>query len=141
LGSRIEEQERRIAKIFGQRKVPMSNQTTLRKYLDFLKRELEQPCQVTGIEDFPWEERYVMGFGNKAEYERLKKTRPSYTDIYELVSLNEEIDDHYGLLARVKRLSDKKSFELPLADLEATEEDSKNYQLLDDFSVWFVNWR
>jgi hypothetical protein len=25
--------------------------------------------------------------------------------------------------------------------LQATDEKSKNHQLLDDFVVWFVNWR
>lgn len=141
MGIRVEEQERRIAQILGQRKVPGVTPATLKKYLDFLKRELEYPFQLTGIEDFQWEERYVMGFDSQAEYQKLKKTRPSYTDTYELLALNEEIDDYYGLLAKVKRVSDKKSFELPLADLKATEEGSKNYRLLDDFSVWFVNWR
>jgi hypothetical protein len=141
VGIRVEKQERRIAQILGQRKVAGVTPATLKKYLDFLKRELEYPFELTGIEDFQWEERYVMGFGSQAEYQKLKKTRPSYTDTYELLALNEEIDDYYGLLAKVKRVSDKKSFELPLADLKATEEGSKNYQLLDDFSVWFVNWR
>jgi hypothetical protein len=41
----------------------------------------------------------------------------------------------------VRRLSDKKKFTLTLSDLQATDEQTKNYQLLDDFAVWFVNWR
>jgi hypothetical protein len=92
------------------------------------------------MEDFPWEEHYVFGFGSKAEYERLKKTQPSYTDTFELLSLD-EIDEDYGILAHVKRVSDKKEFTLPLADLESTDEGTRNYQLLDDYSYWFVNYR
>jgi len=42
-------------------------------------------------------------------------------------------------LVDVERLSDKKNFILPLADLKSTDTASKNYQLLDDFSVWLVN--
>jgi hypothetical protein len=38
-------------------------------------------------------------------------------------------------------ISDKKKFVLPLADLKSTDRKSKNYQLLDDYSVWFVNNR
>ena len=46
-----------------------------------------------------------------------------------------------GVEIYVKRLSDKKQFLLPLATLEATQKKSHNYQLLDDYAVWFVNWR
>ena len=136
----MDEQDKRIAKILGSKAVPSANQKTLQAYRDYLKASLEFPCHLTGIEDFPWEERYVFGFGSKAEYERLKKTQPSYSDTFELLSLD-EIDADYGIMARVKRVSDKKEFALPLADLEATDEGSKNYQLLDDYSVWFVNYR
>jgi hypothetical protein len=71
----------------------------------------------------------------------LKKTQPSYTDKFALISFVEDIDEWYGLLARVQRASDKKKFILPLADLKSTDRKSKNYQLLDDYSVWFVNNR
>jgi hypothetical protein len=73
-------------------------------------------------------------------YERLKETQPSYTDTFELLALD-KIDADYGIMAEVKRVSDKKEFTLPLADLEATDASSRNYQLLDDYSVWFVNYR
>jgi hypothetical protein len=46
-----------------------------------------------------------------------------------------------GILVNLKRVSDKKKFTLPLAELKATDEKLKNYQLLDDYSVWFVNNR
>jgi hypothetical protein len=32
-------------------------------------------------------------------------------------------------------------FLLPLANLEAAQKKSPNDQLLDDYAVWFVNWR
>ena len=99
------------------------------------------PCQLTGIEDFEWEEYYVFGPGSKKEYEQLKKTQPSYTDKYELIDFEDEVDEFYGVMVNVKRLSDRKKFELPLADLEATDKKSDDYQLLDDYSVWFVNNR
>jgi hypothetical protein len=136
----LDDQDKRIAKILGSKSVPRVNKKTLRPYCDYLKASLEFPCLLTGIEDFPWEERYVFEFGSKAKYERLKKKQPSYTDTFELLSLD-EVDAHYGIIARVRRVSDKKEFGLPLADLEATDEESKNYELLDDYSVWFVNWR
>ncbi len=136
----FEEQEQRIAKVLGKKAVPSVSHATLQKYLAYLKQAITLPCLLTGIEDFPWEERYVLGYGSKAEYERLKTTQPSYTDTYELVSFEDEEDDMRGLLVKVKRKSDKKNFVLPLAELKAVDEQSKNYELLHDFSVWFVNW-
>ena len=47
----------------------------------------------------------------------------------------------YGISVNVKRVSDKRKFTLPLADLESTDKQSNNYQLLDDYSVWFVNYQ
>jgi hypothetical protein len=138
--SDFEAQERRIARILGGRKALEVSRKTMKTYRDYLRKNLELPCHLTGIEDFPWEERYVFGFGSKAEYEKLKKTNPSYTDTFELLNLG-EIYAGSGILVRVKRVSDKKEFELPLADLKAKDKRSKNYKLLDDYSVWFVNYQ
>ncbi|MBW7943133.1 MAG: hypothetical protein H3C64_12265, partial [Candidatus Kuenenia stuttgartiensis] len=84
---------------------------------------------------------YVIGPGDQKEYEKLKKTKPSYTDKYDMLSLATEVDEWVGILVNLKRVSDKKKFTLPLAELKATDEKLKNYQLLDDYSVWFVNNR
>lgn len=111
----------------------------LEKYLDFLKKNLSYPCVLNGVEDFNWEEFYVFGPGDKEEYEELKKTKPSYTDTFELLELLKEVDLILGIFAKVRRISDKQIFLIPLADLKAVERKSKNYQLLDDFSVWIVN--
>jgi hypothetical protein len=137
----FDEQERRIARIFGEDEVPEVNNKTLRTYLAYLEKNLEFPCYLTGIEDFSWEERYVFGYGSKTQYKELKKTKPSYTDTFELLGFDDEVGEGYGILASVKRVSDKRKFALPLADLKTTDERSKNYQLLDDYSVWFVNYR
>lgn len=139
--SDYDEQEERIAGIFGGDEVPDVDGRTLGVYFAYLKKNLEFPCQLTGIEDFPWEERYVFGYGSESEYEKLKKTKPSYTDTFELLAFDEKISEDQGILVNVKRLSDKKKFTLPLADLECVNEESKNYQLVHDFVVWFVNWR
>lgn len=137
----FERQEERIRQIFGEDDIPSVDVGTLKHYQDFLQAALTRPCQVTGMEDFGWEEYYVFGPGDEEEYEELKKTRPSYRDVYDLLTLEEEPDDHVGILIKVKRVSDKKTFVLPLADLEATDKASNNHQLLDDYASWFVNWR
>jgi hypothetical protein len=136
-----EKQEKRIIVILGTKKLDVTRKT-LSTYLKYLKNHVETPCQLTGIEDFEWEEAYVFGFGSKREYQELKKTQPSYTDKFNLIDFIDDIDDEYdGIFVNVQRLSDKKQFILPIADLKSTDKKSKNYQLLDDYSVWFVNNR
>jgi hypothetical protein len=57
-----------------------------------------------------------------------------------MIRVDNYYDDDYGLFAKVTRISDKKRFQIPLADLKAIDEKSNNYQILDDYSVWFVNY-
>ena len=113
---------------------------TIIKYLHFLKENIKLPCVTTGIEDFPWEEQYLLGYGNKREYEKLKKDNPSYEDKFEILNFYEAENYDEQIMVRVRRLSDQKEFILELDSLKAVEEKSKNYQLLDDYSVWYVNY-
>jgi hypothetical protein len=141
---KLDKQDQRIANIFGTKDVPDVTDATLEIYLAYLKQHLDLPCQVTGIEDmgcFAWEEYYTFGPGSERKYEKLKKKRASYTDTFELLSFDDDYDEDYGLVVNVRRLSDKKKFALTLSDLEAADKKSKNGELLDDFSVWFVNYR
>jgi hypothetical protein len=48
-----------------------------------------------------------------------------------------DADEHYGLLVNV-RLG-RRSYTLPLCDLEAIDHASPNYQPLKDYAVWFAN--
>ena len=119
----------------------------VRVFFEHLRRSLTLPCEVTGIEDFRWEERYVFGAGNQREYARLRKERPSYRDDYELLEV--ELDGHSewmlwpgeDIAARVRRKSDGREFTLGLAELKAKDENSPTYDLLHDYSVFFVNYR
>ena len=141
----FEEQEQRIGRIVGfddDGEVLSVNTKTLATFRNYLEQNLTLPCSVTGIEDFHWEEYYIIGPGSRKEHERLRKTKPSYLDTYEFLGFEDRVQNEFdGLLVNVKRTSDQKKFRLPLADLKATSENTKNYQLLDDYSVWFVNWR
>ena len=137
--SEWEAQELRIEKILGEESLRVSD-TSLAIYRSYLQNNLALPCELTGGEDFPWEEIYVFGPGDKTEYEELKKTRPSHTDIFAFIAFDDQIADIPGLMVRVKRLSDKKQFVLPLVDLEAADQKSPNYQLIHDYVVWNVNY-
>jgi len=139
-----EHQDKRLADIFGTQTVPKVTEETLAIYLDYLKQHLEVPCQLTGIESrgcFSWEESYIFGRRRPKEYAQRKKQQPSYTDTYALLSFEDEYGAYESIDVQVRRMSDKKRFVLPLAYLKATEKQSKNYQLLDDYAVWIANWR
>jgi hypothetical protein len=136
----LDKQDQRLADIFGTEDVPDVTDETLTRYLAYLKQHLEFPCQLTGIESFPWEEFYMYEDGGEKEHERLRKTRPSCMDTYELLSFDDDIDPEDGLVVNVKRLSDTKTFVLPLGTLEATKRKSANRQLLDDYAVWLTTW-
>ena len=127
------------------------------KYRKYLLEHLDRKAILTGCEDFPWEEKYVLGGWSRAEYEKLKKTNPSYTDEYELIDILQDDLPENDLIAQVKRLSDGKVFEIGLSWLTVKKEKksprllrrqnaasrndtTKDYQLLDDFATWVVNW-
>ena len=132
-------QESRIAQILGEDNLNVSD-VSLEMYRSYIQKNIVLPCELTGIEDFSWEEFYILGPGDKNEYEKLKKTRPSYSDTYIFISFDDLIDYTEGLLAKVQRVSDKKHFDLPLADLKVTDKTSQNYQLIDDYAVWYLNY-
>jgi hypothetical protein len=142
----MDTQEDRIAQILADGDIDNEEKQekspeTIAKYLHYLKENIEFPCIVTGIEDFPWEEKYVFGYGNKKEYEKLKKENPSYKDKFEILDFI--VDEDYSdeqIFVSAKRISDQKEFILDLDYLNAVDKKSKNYQLLDDYAVWYVNY-
>ncbi len=141
-----DEQDARIDAILGGTQ-EMSLEDARNKFYDHLRGTLELPCVVTGIEDFNWEEFYVFGPGSSKEYERLRKTQPSYQDKYELLGIEKDVFSEWMLFrgddlgAHVRRQSDGREFYLGLAELKAVDKKSRNHQLLDDYSVWLVNNR
>jgi len=137
----FEKQEKRIKTVFPNDLDDISRRSeTIQLYKEYLNKNIIFPVMLTGIEDFDWEEFYILGPGDEEEYEELKKEQPSFSDTYDLISIDETCNEYYGIFANVKRISDKKIFQIPFADLTTIEIDSKNYQLLDDYSVWFFNY-
>jgi len=130
--------EKRIGIIFG--KQCDRNNNTIKKYYHYLVKQIQLPCYLTGLEDFPWEELYILGGWSKKEYEKLKQEKPSYTDQYELLKILEPKKEDEDIFVRVKRLSDKKEFEIGLDWLKTLHSKDKNFQLLDDYAVWHTNY-
>jgi hypothetical protein len=142
MSKKFKVQFKRIELIFNDRFNDISRRLeTLEYYKSYLEENLSFPVRLTGIEDFDWEEYYLLGPGDKREYEQLKLTQPSYKDIFSMSRIDSDYDEAYGLFAKVTRLSDKKRFQLPLMDLKAVDKNSKEWELLDDYSVWFINYQ
>ena len=116
------------------------NQTNLKKYLKYLKQNLAIPCLVTGVEEFEWEEYYTVGRGSQKEYQKLKKTQPSYTDEFNILKLDNKLDVRDGILAVLERTTDNLKFTLPLAELEGVVEDSVDAKLLQYYGIWFFTY-
>lgn len=138
-------QDARIRAILGDSD-DMTWEEAVQRFCRHLTASLQLPCDVTGAEDFRWEEYYVFGPGDPEEYEELRKTRPSYQDTYELLSIDDGVRSKwmlfYGdLVASVRRRSDGKEFYLGLAELDVVDKHSPNRQLVDDYGVWFVSNR
>lgn len=136
------EYEERVRTVVGDDR--LDRDEVLRRWHIHLESELTLPCDLTGIEDFRWEEFYVLGPGSREEYDTLRRDRPSYTDVFELKSVgrgeySEWSLSNEDLTAHVRRKSDGKEFVLGLSELKAVKRNARNSQLLNDFSVWFVN--
>lgn len=136
----IDEEEKRINEIIKSDDVSV-NEENLNRYFNFLKTNLKTPCILTGMEDFDWEEPYILGGWSKKEYEELKKTKPSYTDKFDFIKLEKEYDDWKGIYASVRRISDNKIFTIPLWDLEVVDKKNSNFQIVSDYSSWMTNYR
>ena len=144
--SRHDTQDIRIEQIIGDDDDLTFDDCVVRFY-EHLNSNLQLPCIVTGIEDFRWEEFYVIGPGNPQEYERLRKDQPSYQDKYDLLAVERDVESEWmmfcgeDLAGNVRRQTDGKEFFLGLAEIVPVNKKSKNYQLLHDYVVWFVNNR
>jgi hypothetical protein len=141
-----DEQDARIDAILGAAQ-ELTLEDARDKFYDHLRENLELPCVVAGIEDFNWEEFYVFGPGSREEYERLRRTQPSYRDKFDLLEIEKDVISEWmlfrgeDLAAHVRRQSDGREFYPGLAELKAIDKKSRNHQLLDDYSVWFANSR
>jgi len=128
--------EKRIKEILGSTFYLNKKNTII--FYNYLIKNIQLPCHLTGREDFPWEERYVFGGWSKREYEKLKKDNPSYTDKYELLEILDPEDE--DIIVRVRRIKDNKEFEIGLDWLKCINSKDNNYRLIEDYADWFVNY-
>jgi len=144
--SKIDKQFERIEAVIGRAAIEDFDKAA-GNFFKHLTAHLELPCEVTGIDDFRWEEPYVIGGWSLQDYKKLKKTQPSYTDRFQLISIEPELSSEWMMCgfedigAHVKRSSDGKKFVLGLSELKATDKKSSNFRLIDDYAVFFWNNR
>jgi len=143
----LDEDEQRIANILVPGKkiedLPDVSFEMLEKYYQFLSQKLPGNLLLTGQESlgyFAWEEKFDLGYGTQEEYDQLRKQNASYHDKFQLIKFK-NIDSIYGIMVAVLRISDNKKFDIPLADLEACDENSNEHVLIGDYSMWFDNYR
>ena len=84
---------------------------------------------------------HIIGPDRKEEHKQLGKTHASYLDTFDLIDFVLDPYDDEGIHAQVRRVSDKKIFILPLDYLKVKPRKSKNFSLIDDYGVWYVNYR
>jgi Calcium binding len=114
-----EEDERRVAEIFGVKagqRLPAVSRQTLRKYHTYLTAHLAFPFKAA-IEDLDAE-----------------------ATMQSLFALNDCPDlTFYGLFVRGKQ--GRRLIEIPIATIEEVKEEGKNKQLIEDYCMWFWNYR
>jgi hypothetical protein len=142
-----DEQDERIAAVLGDDAAELDLFEGIERFLAHLKKTLRLPCQVTGIEDFQWEEFYVLGPGSRKDYVMLRQTQPSFRDTYMLLGIEKGLASEWmmypleDLTALVRRDSDGREFYLGLSELKAVDKTADEYRLLDDYGVWFAGCR
>ena len=47
------------------------------------------------------------------------------------------MDDLYGVIVRLAY--GRRKYDFPLCELEVTDKHSPNYQIVDEYAVWFAN--
>jgi len=88
---------------------------TMQVYFLYLSENLNLPCDVV----------------TASEYEK-----------YQLELLENSEDDLFGLLGKVKLLSDERKISMiPLCDLRAVNNRSENFEILNDYAAWFINYQ
>jgi hypothetical protein len=114
----------------------------LTRYQNFLLNKLPAGLNMTGQEPlgyFAWEERFAWGHGDEKDYKSLREKYASCKDKFKFIRLK-SLSEEFGLIAELKRMSDKKLFVIPLSDLKVSKLKPREHQLVEDYVYWFVNF-
>jgi len=86
-----------------------------------------------------WEEhlRKSLVFPFEAEVSEYQRRGPLQVGNRVTVRGIVDVDDLYGVVVRLTHR--RRQYDFPLCDLEVTDEHSPNYQIVQDYAVWFAN--
>jgi hypothetical protein len=111
----MSDQENRIDAVLRECGNWSVDRNTVEAFLAYINENISLPCEVINMEH------------NNGEK-------------YLILEIEDIGDTMYGLTCKVKPISNKRrSLVFALVELEATDKESKNYEILDDYSVWFSN--
>ncbi len=106
-------QTERIKRVLGAFEDLSVKMETIEVFYNYLTEKMNMPCDVVSV----------------GEYEK-----------YQLYGIENSNDELFGLLGKVKLISDeKKESVIPLCDLKAVDNRSESFNLLSDYATWFVN--
>jgi hypothetical protein len=114
--SRLGEPGKRIQQILAGVD-PDDEVEVIERWGDYLEQHLSFPFDAV-VDEF--QERGPLRAGDKVSVKR--------------ISL---VDDFYGIIVELRR--GRKKYDFPLCDLAATNKQSPNAQLIQDYRVWFAN--
>ena len=107
------EQENRIAEVLSESEVKTVTEETLLIFHDFLIDNLELPCEVVVAGE---DENFMLD------------------------DIQDSGDDLYGILGSISEIKkDPKVTLVPLCDVKALDNRSKNAEILEDYAFWFIN--
>ena len=67
---------------------------------------------------------------------------PEENEYYILYEIEDSEDELYGTLAKLKLTSDeRRQSVLPLCEIRGVDNRSRNFQLINDYSAWFINYQ
>lgn len=119
--------EQRIETIIKDKSLNV-NSANLKRYLDFIKINIELPHKVTGIEsDFTYTD-----YGNRT---------PDGNNVFEIIGYEENVDGFSNIFAKVKCAdSNKEVFSLQLFEFKSLDPYSKEGKILADYTYWIEEY-
>jgi len=106
----------RISKVLNKEN-PHNEMKCLQKWVEYLNNELIFPIHAIVSDS---EDNWLIKSGDKV----IIKSLPHIVDMY-------------GIIASIRLNGEK--YELPLCDLEAVDKKKEDFQLIEDYKIWFAN--
>lgn len=131
-------ENRKMADVWGTGNTPDVSGKSLVTYGTYLKQHLASPLRVQASEEFDWEEPYLLSGLDSPEYKALRADQPSHLDVFMLTAIPDIPDAASGLLAEVRREGDEKQFVVPLHLIEAIDPKSSDFEVLKEYTIWFL---